>query len=38
MSEEAKEKLPISPDLLEILRDPLAVQDKEKYGEAHGQQ
>jgi uncharacterized protein YbaR (Trm112 family) len=24
--------LPISPDLLEILRDPLAVQDKEKYG------
>lgn len=29
--------LPISPDLLEILRDPLAVQDKEKYGPDPGQ-
>ncbi|MDM8528491.1 hypothetical protein QUF58_09810 [Anaerolineales bacterium HSG24] len=26
----------ISPDLLEILRDPLAVQDKEKYGDDPG--
>ena len=28
--------LPISADLLEILRDPLAVQDKEKYGDDPG--
>ena len=29
--------LPISQDLLDILRDPLAVQDKEKYGDDPGQ-
>jgi len=28
---------PISQDLLEILRDPLAVQEKEKYGDDPGQ-
>lgn len=36
MNEETTEKLPISPDLLAILRDPLAVQDKEKYGDDPG--
>lgn len=29
--------LPISKDLLEILRDPLAVQDKAQYGDDPGQ-
>ncbi|MBN1487989.1 MAG: hypothetical protein JW981_10130 [Anaerolineae bacterium] len=29
---EEKKIVSINPDLLEILRDPLAVQDKEKYG------
>jgi uncharacterized protein YbaR (Trm112 family) len=29
--------LPISRDLLEILRDPLAVQEPEKYGDDPGQ-
>lgn len=28
--------LPISPELLEILRCPLAVQEKEKYGSDPG--
>jgi uncharacterized protein YbaR (Trm112 family) len=32
----AAQPLPISADLLEILRDPLAVQDKEKYGDDPG--
>lgn len=36
MTENA-EKLPISVELLEILRDPLAVQDKEQYGDDPGQ-
>jgi hypothetical protein len=36
MSEEVKESLPISADLLEILRDPVAVQDKETYGDDPG--
>lgn len=36
MSEQTKNDLPISPDLLEILRDPLAVQDKETYGDDPG--
>ena len=30
-------ELPISRDLLEILRDPLAVQEPEKYGDDPGQ-
>ena len=30
------ESLPISPDLLEILRDPLAIQNKEAYGDDPG--
>lgn len=29
---ESEQELPISADLLEILRDPAAVQDPEKYG------
>ena len=29
---ETKQELPISADLLEILRDPAAVQEPEKYG------
>ncbi len=29
---EAKEDMPISQELFEILRCPLAVQEKEKYG------
>lgn len=37
MSTQAKAKLPISPDLLEILRDPIAVRDKETYGDDPGQ-
>jgi uncharacterized protein YbaR (Trm112 family) len=36
MNEEMTEKLPISADLLAILRDPLAVQDKGKYGDDPG--
>ena len=36
MSEENKDNLPINADLLEILRDPLAVQDKETYGDDPG--
>ena len=36
MSQEVKESLPISADLLEILRDPVAVQDKETYGDDPG--
>lgn len=35
MSETAQE-LPISEDLLEILRDPAAVQEPEKYGDDPG--
>jgi uncharacterized protein YbaR (Trm112 family) len=31
-----REDLPISPDLLEILRCPEAVQEKEKYGDDPG--
>ena len=30
-------EMPISRDLLEILRDPLAVQEPEKYGDDPGQ-
>jgi uncharacterized protein YbaR (Trm112 family) len=33
---ETNETLPISRDLLEILRDPLAVQEPEKYGSDPG--
>ncbi len=36
MSENDKDKLPISAELLEILRCPKAVQEKEKYGEDPG--
>lgn len=35
MSEDTQE-LPISEDLLEILRDPAAVQEPEKYGDDPG--
>lgn len=31
-----KPELPISERLLEILRDPVAVQDREKYGDDPG--
>ena len=34
---ESTNNLPISAELLEILRDPLAVQDKETYGDDPGQ-
>lgn len=34
---EAKQELPISADLLEILRDPAAVQNPELYGPDPGQ-
>jgi uncharacterized protein YbaR (Trm112 family) len=34
---EATQELPISEDLLEILRDPAAVQEPEKYGDDPGQ-
>lgn len=33
---EMTQELPISPDLLEILRDPKAVQEPEKYGDDPG--
>ena len=33
---ETTQELPISPDLLEILRDPAAVQEPEKYGDDPG--
>ncbi len=33
---ETNGELPISQDLLDILRDPLAVQDPEKYGDDPG--
>jgi hypothetical protein len=33
---EATQELPISEDLLEILRDPAAVQEPEKYGDDPG--
>jgi len=36
MTAETNMDLPISPELLEILRDPLAVQDKETYGDDPG--
>ena len=36
MTEANADNLPISPDLLEILRDPEAVQQKEKYGDDPG--
>jgi uncharacterized protein YbaR (Trm112 family) len=38
MSDEIQEEetLPISPELLEILRCPEAVQEKEKYGDDPG--
>ena len=36
MTDQSAEKLPISPDLLKILRDPLAVQHSEKYGDDPG--
>lgn len=34
---ELEQELPISADLLEILRDPAAVQEPEKYGPDPGQ-
>ena len=34
---DTKQDLPISADLLEILRDPAAVQEPEKYGPDPGQ-
>jgi uncharacterized protein len=34
---ETMQTLPISEDLLEILRDPAAVQEPEKYGDDPGQ-
>jgi uncharacterized protein YbaR (Trm112 family) len=34
---ETTQELPISEDLLEILRDPAAVQEPQKYGEDPGQ-
>ncbi len=37
MSENENDSLPISAELLEILRCPRAVQEKEKYGEDPGQ-
>lgn len=37
MSTQAKGTLSISPDLLQILRDPIAVRDKETYGDDPGQ-
>jgi uncharacterized protein YbaR (Trm112 family) len=36
MSDNDKDTLPISPELLEILRCPKAVHEKEKYGEDPG--
>ncbi len=36
MSENGAKELPISKELLEILRCPQAVQEKEKYGEDPG--
>lgn len=36
MTEADQEELPISRELLEILRCPLAVQEKEKYGDDPG--
>jgi len=36
MSDQPNNELPISADLLSILRDPLAVQDKEQYGDDPG--
>ena len=36
MTETTNNDLPISADLLEILRDPVAVQDKETYGDDPG--
>ena len=36
MPEQNQDSMPISPELLEILRCPFAVQDKEKYGEDPG--
>jgi uncharacterized protein YbaR (Trm112 family) len=37
MSVNENDSLPISPELLEILRCPQAVQEKEKYGDDPGQ-
>ena len=37
MADQSNDDLPISADLLSILRDPLAVQDKETYGDDPGQ-
>lgn len=37
MNENTDNSLPISPELLEILRCPKAVQQKDKYGEDPGQ-
>ena len=36
MNEQEQNDLPISADLLEILRCPLAVQETEKYGDDPG--
>ena len=36
LNESSAEELPISPDLLEILRCPKAVQESEKYGDDPG--
>ena len=32
MPDQPQDDLPINPELLKILRDPLAVRDKDKYG------
>jgi uncharacterized protein YbaR (Trm112 family) len=37
MSENELQELPISKELMEILRCPLAVQEKDKYGDDPGQ-
>jgi len=37
MNEKDPQELPISKELMDILRCPLAVQDKEKYGDDPGQ-
>ena len=32
MTDQPQDAPPVNPELLKILRDPLAVRDKEKYG------
>jgi hypothetical protein len=36
MPDQPQDDLPINPELLKILRDPLATRDKEKYGPGLG--